>query len=60
MFDLALKLGKTVGEIQQMPAAELQEWKVYSRILTEEAANADLDNKAQLQMLNAKHKRRGK
>lgn len=29
MFHLALKLGKTVGEIRQMPASEFLEWAAY-------------------------------
>ena len=38
---MALKLGKTVGEIEAMPASELREWMGLFRLHTAEAERAN-------------------
>lgn len=43
MFDLALRLNKTVGEIGRMSAREFAEWISYFGVLAEEKKRAEMD-----------------
>jgi hypothetical protein len=46
MIDLALKLGKTIAEIERMESRELSEWIAYFQLLTDEQTKSAMDHKA--------------
>lgn len=51
MLALALRLGKTIGEIGALPSRELSEWQAYFRLQAKADGTAPKDKKSQLREL---------
>jgi hypothetical protein len=51
MLALALRLGKTIGEIGALPSRELAEWMAYFRLQAKTAGTVPKDKASQLREL---------